>query len=83
MRYASAGPCYYQNVIEINDAVDPYKTLLGKLEIYHENKPLWAISNQIVFWNSQASDKWLPFGGISAMPSIHVAMAIIFFMTKF
>jgi hypothetical protein len=81
--FSSVGPCYYQNVIEINDAVNPYQNLLGKLEIYHENKALWAIFNQIGLWNSQATHNWLPFGGISAMPSIHVAMAIIFLLTSF
>ena len=26
----------------------------------------------------QLAKEWLPFGGISAMPSIHVAMAVVF-----
>ena len=55
--FSSAGPCYYSNVIEINAAVDPYQTLMEKLEMYHENKPLWAIFNQIGLWNSQTSHK--------------------------
>jgi membrane-associated phospholipid phosphatase len=44
----------------------------------HQFKPLWAVDNQLGLWDAKISNLWLPFGGISAMPSIHVAMATVF-----
>jgi len=79
--FSSAGPCYYSKVVEISDAANPYQPILSKLFSYHESKPLWAVHNQIGLWEAKISHKWLPFGGISAMPSIHVAMAMIFMFT--
>jgi hypothetical protein len=79
--FSSAGPCYYSKVVEVGEAANPYQPMLSKLFSYHESKPLWAVHNQIGVWDAKTSNKWLPFGGISAMPSIHVAMAIIFMIT--
>jgi membrane-associated phospholipid phosphatase len=44
---------------------------------------LWAISNQIGLWEAKLHGTWLPFGGISAMPSIHLAMATLFALLAF
>jgi len=79
--FSSAGPCYYSKVVEVRDAANPYQPLLSKLFSYHESKPLWAVHNQIGLWKAKISHKWIPFGGISAMPSTHVAMAMIFMLT--
>jgi hypothetical protein len=76
--FSSAGPCYYSKVVEFDCSDNPYYPLLNKLCAYNELKPLWAVHNQYFLWENKISGNWLPFGGISAMPSIHVAMAIIF-----
>jgi hypothetical protein len=79
--FSSAGPCYYEKVIASGVTENPYQPMLSKLATYHESQPLWAVSNQIGLWNAKVTDRWLPFGGISAMPSIHVAMAVLFALT--
>ncbi|MBW2482151.1 MAG: phosphatase PAP2 family protein [Deltaproteobacteria bacterium] len=79
--FSSAGPCYYSKVVEVSEALNPYQPMLNKLYTYHESQHLWAVFCQMGVWDAKISNKWLPFGGISAMPSIHVAMAIIFMLT--
>jgi hypothetical protein len=44
----------------------------------HQQYPLFAIINQRGLWEAFARGIFLPFGGISAMPSMHVAAAILF-----
>lgn len=74
--FSSAGPCYYAKVV-INGH-DPYQPLMNALLRIHETGSLWAIRNQFGIWMAYTNREWLPFGGISAMPSIHVAMAMLF-----
>lgn len=74
--FSSAGPCYYAKVV--HEGVNPYEPLMEELTLKHELKPLWAVHNQAGLWKAKHSQSWLPFGGISAMPSIHVAMAVVF-----
>jgi hypothetical protein len=76
--FYSAGPCYYQEVVGIPD---PYSPLMERLDAVHEKQTLWAVSNQNGLWEAKMAGKWLPFGGISAMPSVHVAMAMVFALT--
>ena len=42
---------------------------------------LFAIKNQHLLWDAKQQHHWIPFGGISAMPSVHVAMAVLFALT--
>jgi hypothetical protein len=72
--FASAGPCYYQAVT--TDA-NPYAALIDVLDKYHARAMLFARVNQVGLWNALQSDTWVPFGGVSAMPSVHVAMAAL------
>ena len=71
---ASAGPCYYGAVVTGNN---PYSQLMTTLDSYHHEHFLFARSNQVGLWNAMQTHTWLPFGGISAMPSVHVAMAVL------
>ena len=73
--FSSAGPCYYSKVI--NGRPDPYKPLISRLTEIHTSKPLFAINNQIGIWKAYKNRVWLPFGGISAMPSLHIAIAVL------
>jgi len=72
--FASAGPCYYQ---EVAAGPNPYAALIDTLEQYHSRGLLFARMNHVGLWNAQESNTWIPFGGISAMPSVHVAMTVL------
>ena len=79
--FSSAGPCYYSKVTRAND--NPFDPLMTRLMEIHQSNSLWAINNQEALWTSSQEDGWLPFGGISAMPSIHLAMAMLFVLLAF
>lgn len=74
--FSSAGPCYYAMVV--TNGHNPYQPLMHALFEIHEAGSLWAIKNQLGLWMAHTNREWLPFGGISAMPSVHVAMAVLF-----
>jgi hypothetical protein len=63
---ASAGPCYSN--------APQYRELIARLD--RLGFPLWARSNQNAIWHAQQTHTLLAFGGISAMPSMHVAIAV-------
>jgi hypothetical protein len=79
---SSAGPCYYSKVVSATD--DPYApqirrlSEISELRIQNNQKSLDATYNQAGLWESKVSGTWNSFGGISAMPSIHLAMATLF-----
>jgi membrane-associated phospholipid phosphatase len=64
--FASAGPCYSQ--------LPQYVALVRRLD--HIGFPLLARINQRGLWQAEQLDRLLPFGGVSAMPSMHVAIAV-------
>jgi len=72
--FASAGPCYYAAVVP---GTDPYAPLMAVLQARHTEDFLFARFNQMALWESLQARTWLPFGGVSAMPSVHVAMATL------
>jgi membrane-associated phospholipid phosphatase len=80
--FSSAGPCYYSKVVSALD--DPYApqirrlSEISELRIQNNQKVLDASYNQAGLWELKISGSWSPFGGISAMPSIHLAMAALF-----
>jgi membrane-associated phospholipid phosphatase len=63
---ASAGPCY--------SPLPQYQQLMTRLDAV--GFQLWARSNQQGIWSAQQAHEWLAFGGVSAMPSMHVAIAV-------
>lgn len=71
---ASAGPCYYDKVTG-NDRFVP---LLRQLDAQStaDGMPLKARALQAWAWNPSGDDMWAQFAGISAMPSMHVALAV-------
>lgn len=77
---ASAGPCYYERVLG-----DPYfaplmerlQFLDGQIRALHPHFGVWAVSTQDMLWNAFTARKELFGGGISAMPSMHVAVAVL------
>jgi hypothetical protein len=72
---SSAGPCYYGNVTGLPDPYAPLLAYLHKVNLTH---PLFALHNQQSLWDAYEKGQFLPFGGISAMPSMHVAGAVLF-----
>ena len=72
---SSAGPCYHGHVVA---GMDPYEPLLARLDtITSEQGGLTARFLQKELWEFHRNDKWGNFAGISAMPSLHVAIAVL------
>jgi hypothetical protein len=74
--FSSAGPCYYSSVVQTAD--NPYAPLMKRLNEINNSLPLDAIYNQSGIWEAARREIWLRFGGISAMPSIHLAVATLY-----
>ena len=72
--FSSAGPCYYGSIVRGDD---PYAALMALLDSHNQSQMVFARLSQSVLWNAMQSNAWLPFGGISAMPSLHVAMTVL------
>jgi hypothetical protein len=72
---SSAGPCYYGLVV---GGPDPYRPLLDYLANVHRASHLTAVDAQRVLWIGYLGRQAIPFSGISAMPSIHIAMPMLF-----
>ena len=79
--FSSAGPCYFSQMTDA--APNPYSPLMTRLMEIGEIEPLWALENQQGLWEFHNDGTWYSFGGISAMPSIHLAMSMIFVMVAF
>jgi membrane-associated phospholipid phosphatase len=73
---ASAGPVYYGEVVSTSS---PYADLLNRLDsTATPSGPLKARRNQQGLWDLHTTDAWGPLAGISAMPSLHVGLAVLF-----
>lgn len=75
--FASAGPCYYGLVV---DGPDPFAPLMAYLHDADAVNGVWALSAQETLWRVLNAEELQLGGGISAMPSMHVAMAFLFFL---
>jgi hypothetical protein len=73
--FSSAGPCYFGRVVE---GPDPYQPLMDYLHQASERHLLWALGTQQMLWDGYSLGKLNLGAGISAMPSMHVAMATLF-----
>ena len=72
--FFSAGPCYYGWV---TGSENPFQPLMKYLDSVHGTNFLFAVKFQRGLWGAYQHSEILPFGGISAMPSVHVATAVI------
>jgi hypothetical protein len=72
---SSAGPCYYALVVP---GADPYQPLLAYLHGLHTTHGVIAVTIQQNLWDYYSGGSGLPVNGISAMPSVHVAVAVLF-----
>jgi hypothetical protein len=72
--FSSAGPCYFGRVVP---GPDPYAPLMTYLYHASESHELWSLHTQEVLWEGYSLHH-LDLGiGISAMPSMHVAIATL------
>jgi len=72
---SSAGPCYYAAV---TGQPSPYTPLMDYLVSLDADQPLFAVRVQRTLWENYAAGLGMPFVGISAMPSVHVAVVVLF-----
>jgi hypothetical protein len=72
---SSAGPCYFGRVTGLPD---PYAPLMDYLHGVNETYTLWALGTQEMLWRNHTTGAVMIGSGISAMPSLHVAMATLF-----
>lgn len=71
---ASVGPCYLERLT----GADTFVPLMERLHALSAVRPIWALETQDMLWNSFSSREILLGSGISAMPSMHVASALLF-----
>lgn len=74
MLFSSAGPCYY---VRITGLPDPYVPLMQYLHAAAEEVPVWALATQEMLWQAYQEKSAAIGAGISAMPSMHVAIAVL------
>jgi hypothetical protein len=74
--FSSAGPCYYGRLLGV---ADPYEPLMKYLWSVKESYPVsWVLRLQENLWLGYTNEEISSFGGISAMPSMHVSSAFLF-----
>ncbi|MCK9374741.1 MAG: phosphatase PAP2 family protein [Syntrophobacterales bacterium] len=78
--FSSAGPCYYAKVTEVTQN-NPYEPLMDKLATIDKKDPLIALILQNRLWKNYTCKEGRSYEHISAMPSIHVALATLFALT--
>jgi PAP2 superfamily protein len=76
---SSAGPCYYALIGVPEDPFGPQLAYLANVDAHF---PLGALDAQKLLWEGYIG-KVLPAMGISAFPSMHNAMAMIFVLVGF
>ncbi len=72
---SSVGPVYFGRVTELDD---PFQPLVDYLQAANEVAPIWALQIHDWLWRSHILGEYNFGTGISAMPSIHVAAAVLF-----
>ncbi len=70
---SSAGPVYYANV---TNTASPYWPLFDTLDAFDQISPVWALDLQTTLWSNYADGATDLKTGITAMPSMHVAVAV-------
>jgi hypothetical protein len=73
--FSSAGPCYFGRVTGL---ADPFAPLMSYLHEVNQSHAIWAVDAQEVLWHNYSLREVALGSGISAMPSMHVAMATLF-----
>ncbi len=83
--FASAGPCYYVELVGPHASFAELNTQLTSLanQAHAAGFKINAIDFQPMLLGAYNSGHYAPAGGISAMPSMHLAMATLFAIAGF
>jgi hypothetical protein len=73
----SVGPCFYSDLVGPSPAYEELMRRLGEMRSA-EGSQLFALKNQAVLIRAQGGENLVIGGGISAMPSVHNALAALF-----
>ena len=77
MIFSSGGPCFFDEIT----GLDRFQPLMDYLQsVGSEDHQIWALINQDNLWQEYSEKAHGIGAGISAMPSIHVATALIFML---
>ena len=72
--FSSVGPCYYGYLFPEKNI---YAPLMNYLNETNQHVPIWALDVQTMLWNGLNDKNQFYSFGISAMPSMHVATAVL------
>jgi len=72
---SSAGPCYFGRITGLPD---PFQPLMAYLSQADNDHPVWALIAQDMLWQNYVGREVQLATGISAMPSLHVALTTLF-----
>ncbi len=77
---SSAGPVYYDRVTGL---ANPFQPLMDYLHAANEVAPVMALGVQEKLWASYAENGLATLGGITAMPSMHIATSACFTLVAY
>lgn len=72
--FSSAGPCYYQ---QATGETGTYGALFSHLQTVASTEPIRVLRGQQYLWQAHLAGHVALGGGISAFPSLHVAMPVL------
>ncbi len=78
--FSSVGPCFYGRVVS---GPSPYSELMSYLYDANKSYPVWSLGAQVYLWNNYVLRDVQLGSGISAMPSLHIAMSFLFVLVGF
>jgi hypothetical protein len=78
--FSSGGPCYYSYLVRPEN---PFIPLMSYLHSIDATRDLAALRIQNRLWETYTGATHFDFAGISAMPSIHLAGAMLFALTGY
>jgi hypothetical protein len=73
--FASMGPCFYD--LAYSGEIDPFKPLMDYLNLVNQSYPIGALTSQHILRGYYLSNQPVFGGGISAFPSMHIAVAVL------
>lgn len=79
--FPSAGPCFYIEFIDPN--YTQHAQFINKIYDYHQEEKIHALILQKHLLNAFYEKNIILGAGISAMPSVHVALAMVFSLASF
>ncbi len=72
---SSGGPCFYAGLVEGPDSFAPLMAYLHEADGLY---PVWALATQNMLWEKYTAGTLGIGAGISAMPSMHVSISVLF-----